>query len=1043
MYGDLTVARSHNGRRRPFRSAVAAIIVTVAAFVVPIVAASAARADTAPAAGLPATVSDDPLPTVQINGVVWAQVVVGNTVYVTGQFTSARPAGSPLGTNETPRGNLLAYDITTGDLITSFDHSLNGLGRTITASPDGSRIYVGGSFSTVDGSPHYRIAAFDTASGTLVDSFQAGVDAGVFALTATNTTLYAGGGFSQANGTTRSRLAAFTTTGALTTWAPTANAPVNAMVMTPDASKVVVAGSFTALTGSTYYGLGALDSTTGKVQTWGSSSSAYQIQDHSANASITSLATDGTAIYLSAYSFGGGNFEGRASISPVDGHILWLNDCHGDSYGVWPVGQVLYSVSHAHECTPAGAFPQTGPQSTPATWTYHRALAETTFADPSGATDGPATYGYTSHQGVPRGDQLDWYPNLSIGSFTGQSQAAWSVTGNSDYISLGGEFPVVDGIAQQGLVRYAVSSKAPNLVGPKPYATTYPVTTTGVTANGTDTLSWPSTWDPDNAVLTYSLYRNNSDAPVYQTTLDTRFWTLPSMTWTDTGLTPGSEPVYRLIVTDAFGNSTRGGNLINDTSKLLTYTGSWTTSSVASAYAGNLHNTSVNGASVSLTYSGDSIAVVGPTVAGGATATVSIDGSTPTPISFAPPAGSSAAAQQNIYVTWGLSSGQHTIVITKTGGGTMSLDGIFAPGGGNAPVVPGKLTYSSTAAAFGSVANGATGTSTVTISNTGGTDVTISNVTAPAAPFAVTSPLTVGQVIAAGTSVTQTITYSPVVNGVNTGSYAITGTDGQGAVSIVLSGSSGQPTFVTINNNNAGLQYAGTWTYITGRTGDFQNDATYSSTNGASVTLPFTGTGASFSAEKYNIEGLVNVSIDGGAATSVNLYSASQQLQQTEFSVSNLANGPHTIKITKVSGSYLLIDSFTIAGTVTPAAPVNALNDNAAALTYAGSWARLTNRGAGDYKDDLSYTTANGASVTLAFTGTGVSFIAEKASWGGNVTISVDGGAATTVSEYSSSTLAQQTIFSASGLSNTAHTIKITKASGSDLAVDEFIVTGA
>src|SRR4051794_17692179 len=42
----------------------------------------AARADTAPAPGSPATVSADPLPTVQIDGVVWAQATVGNTVYV-------------------------------------------------------------------------------------------------------------------------------------------------------------------------------------------------------------------------------------------------------------------------------------------------------------------------------------------------------------------------------------------------------------------------------------------------------------------------------------------------------------------------------------------------------------------------------------------------------------------------------------------------------------------------------------------------------------------------------------------------------------------------------------------------------------------------------------------------------------------------------------------------------------------------------------------------------------------------------------------------
>ena len=56
----------------------------------------------------------------QINGVVWSQVVVGNTVYVGGEFTSARPAGAPAGTQETVRSNLLAYDIRTGELITSF-----------------------------------------------------------------------------------------------------------------------------------------------------------------------------------------------------------------------------------------------------------------------------------------------------------------------------------------------------------------------------------------------------------------------------------------------------------------------------------------------------------------------------------------------------------------------------------------------------------------------------------------------------------------------------------------------------------------------------------------------------------------------------------------------------------------------------------------------------------------------------------------------------------------------------------------------------------
>ena len=57
-----------------------------------LLAPTGARADTVPPAGTPATVSADGLPTTQINGVAWSQVVVGNTVYVGGEFTSARPA---------------------------------------------------------------------------------------------------------------------------------------------------------------------------------------------------------------------------------------------------------------------------------------------------------------------------------------------------------------------------------------------------------------------------------------------------------------------------------------------------------------------------------------------------------------------------------------------------------------------------------------------------------------------------------------------------------------------------------------------------------------------------------------------------------------------------------------------------------------------------------------------------------------------------------------------------------------------------------------
>ena len=83
-----------------------------------VTAAPAAHADTAPAAGTPATVSADALPTWQINGVVWSQVLVGNTVYATGSFTKARPPGVAAGgAGEIDAANIFAYDIRTGNPV--------------------------------------------------------------------------------------------------------------------------------------------------------------------------------------------------------------------------------------------------------------------------------------------------------------------------------------------------------------------------------------------------------------------------------------------------------------------------------------------------------------------------------------------------------------------------------------------------------------------------------------------------------------------------------------------------------------------------------------------------------------------------------------------------------------------------------------------------------------------------------------------------------------------------------------------------------------
>ena len=102
------------------------------------------------------------------------QATVGNTVYAGGSFNTARPPGSrsaePV---KSPVGNLMAYDITTGNRIASFNHILNAQVMTVAKSPDGSRIYVGGSSPRSTAWPGRHIAAFSTATGALITSFNA------------------------------------------------------------------------------------------------------------------------------------------------------------------------------------------------------------------------------------------------------------------------------------------------------------------------------------------------------------------------------------------------------------------------------------------------------------------------------------------------------------------------------------------------------------------------------------------------------------------------------------------------------------------------------------------------------------------------------------------------------------------------------------------------------------------------------------------------------------------------------------------------------
>jgi hypothetical protein len=545
------------GRTVSSRLRLPAIVAASAVLLSVMIGVQPAQADSAPAdptsPSTPATVTADALPAPQIDGSVFTQVIVGNTVYAAGKFTKARPAGAAKGVDEVPRSYLLAYDITTGVLSTSFAPVIDGQVKALAASPDGKRLYIGGAFTKVNGVNKYRLAALDPTTGALVTSWNPGTNATVNAIAAVGPTVYIGGVFSSIGKDTRPKAAAVTASnGTNLPWSPqVAGGDVLGLVASPDGSKIVLGGSFTSVNGSAQPGLGMA-----MVDATSATSLPLQANDVVRNggtqSAIYSLSATANGFYGSGYTFyGDGRLEGAFKAS-WNGDLAWVEDCHGDTYSVAANSTAVFVAGHPHYCGNIGGQPQTDP------WTFQRAMA---FSDSATQTVTNDPYGYYNFAGTPAPSILNWFPDFATGTYTGLSQGPWSVAANDKYVVYGGEFPAVNGKAQNGLVRFAVSSIAPNKMGPEASGALFTPDLVSL-SSGTVRVSWQSNWDKDNANLTYAVYRDGDlTNPVHTTTTASTFWKRPVLGFVDKDLVPGSTHGYRIRATDPLGNTVLGDGL--------------------------------------------------------------------------------------------------------------------------------------------------------------------------------------------------------------------------------------------------------------------------------------------------------------------------------------------------------------------------------------------------------------------------------------------------------------------------------------------------
>ena len=503
-----------------------------------------------------------PLPTVQIDGVAWGQLVVGDVVYVVGSFNSARPAGALAGQQEVPRSNILAYDLTTGELIEDFAPTLNGAGRSLALSEDGKTLYVAGEFDRVNDEWHSRLAAFDISQGhgTLISSFQPVFSTTVKDIAVAGDTLYVGGYFTKVNKQQRTRLAALkASTGELLDWTASAegpNAQVYAIEVSPDHSKVVIGGSFSTVNGSSKpgYGMALLSASTGEVLPMPVNDT---VRTAGEKAAIFDIAVDEDGFYGTAYSAVGrldeANLEGSFK-ADWNGNLIWLEPCHGDTYGIAPTKEIVYTVGHAHSCETIYGFPNMPEVRKDGSHPlYVRAMAFTNSPDitirQQGVADG---YQDWSTSGLKSPTIIGWYPDLEAGKFTKTSQAAYKVDVTDSYVLMVGEFIEADGKVQQGIVRYPRRAGQPTLP-PEGKAETL-AAKAEVTTSGSVKVGFNATWDRDDPTLTYSLYRDDETTPVATEKISDTRWALNDHSLEDTTCSAG-EHTYRLVVSDPSGNT--------------------------------------------------------------------------------------------------------------------------------------------------------------------------------------------------------------------------------------------------------------------------------------------------------------------------------------------------------------------------------------------------------------------------------------------------------------------------------------------------------
>jgi len=297
--------------------------------------------------GTPAPNSQNPISSWGINGTGYSVVAIGDIVYVGGTFSQAV---SPTG-QTAPRADLAAFCIKDGSLVSKFVANTNGQVWALTT--DGTSLFAGGSFTSINGQPTNRLVKLDPITGAVDTSFNPpAIPDVVYALgyRAANASIYAGGDFSIAGNQGKKGASFDHTNGTVTGWNPNADARIESLEVSGNEQIVYIGGSFDNVGGGAHNGLARTDAATGAV------ASVQFGNNHGVPGRIDgrvfsiSIGPDNITPYVAIGPAKPGGTNGGnkfVAYNPTTGLETWLeNGPDGDAQAIELINGVLYGGFH-------------------------------------------------------------------------------------------------------------------------------------------------------------------------------------------------------------------------------------------------------------------------------------------------------------------------------------------------------------------------------------------------------------------------------------------------------------------------------------------------------------------------------------------------------------------------------------------------------------------------------------------------------------------------------------------------------------------------